>query len=144
MDGLLYSFVNSHAKQCAQLTYIFHAQMWLISWTNIIDQWSLPLILTALSHRIKMTFAFYRDVRRREVGWKLGILLCTCTLWGFHSVMMFSYLFFWKSRLPIGLYNSCSISPTAGGTFQKCLSKYHDWPDATLCAAIAQNCCMLL
>ena len=29
------------------------------------------------------------------------------------------FLFFWKFLLPIRLHNSCSISPTAGGTYQK-------------------------
>ena len=35
--------------------------------------------------------------------------------------------------LPIGLHSSSSISPTAGETFQKCSSKYHDWGDAPQC-----------
>ena len=56
------------------------------------------------------------------------------TLCGVRSVVMsHQFCFIWKFRLPIGLLSSCSISPTAGGTFQKCFTKYHDWPDATQC-----------
>ena len=35
------------------------------------------------------------------------------------SFVMFSFVFFLKFWLPIGLHNSCSISPTADGTFKK-------------------------
>ena len=57
------------------------------------------------------------------------------TLWGVHSVVMFSFSFFWKFWLPNGLHNSCSISQTAGGTCQKCFTKYHDCVDAPQCKA---------
>ena len=55
------------------------------------------------------------------------------TPWVIHSVMMFCSVFFLKSQLPLGLYNYCSISPTAGATCQKCFSKHHDWADAPEC-----------
>ena len=55
---------------------------------------------------------------------------------GVRSVVMFCYVFFLKFRLPIGLHSSCCISPTAGGTFQKSFTKYHDWPDATQCTFV--------
>ena len=42
-------------------------------------------------------------------------------------------VFLWKFRLLIELHSICCISPTASETFQKCLTKYHDWPDATHC-----------
>ena len=45
-------------------------------------------------------------------------------------LVMLLFLKFW---LPIGLHSSCHISPTDSGTFQKCFTKYHDWPDATQC-----------
>ena len=44
------------------------------------------------------------------------------TLWGVRSVVMFCSGFFRKFRSPIGLYSSCTISPTACGT-QKCSTK---------------------
>ena len=34
------------------------------------------------------------------------------TLWGICSVVVFCLVFFGQFRLPIGLHNSCSISPT--------------------------------
>ena len=55
-----------------------------------------------------------------------------CTVWGVLSFAMF-FLFFWKFQLPIGLHNSCSISPTAGGTCKKYLTKHHEWGDAPEC-----------
>ena len=48
------------------------------------------------------------------------------TLCGVRSIVMFCFVFILKFRLPIWLHSSCSISPTAGGTFQKCSTKYHD------------------
>ena len=36
------------------------------------------------------------------------------------------FVSFWKFRLPIGLHNSCSISPSAGISCQKCFTKHHD------------------
>ena len=36
-------------------------------------------------------------------------------------------------ELPIGQHSSCSISPPAGGTYQKCSTKYHDWVDDAHC-----------
>ena len=58
--------------------------------------------------------------------------ISSCTMWGVrdHSVAMFSFVFFRMFRIPIGLHNSCSISPTAGETCQKCSTKYHDWVNA--------------
>ena len=56
-----------------------------------------------------------------------------CTLWGVRSVVMFFFLFFQKSWLPIGLHNTYSISPTAIVTCQKCITKHHDWVDAPQC-----------
>ena len=46
---------------------------------------------------------------------------------------MFGFVFFWKFRFKIGLHSSCSISPTAGGTCQKCFTKHHDSVDAPQC-----------
>ena len=53
------------------------------------------------------------------------------TLWGVRSVTIFCFVFSRKFLIPIGLHNSCIItiiSPTAaaGGTCQKCFTKYHD------------------
>ena len=39
------------------------------------------------------------------------------TVWRPPSVPMFCQVFFWKFWLPIGLHSSCSISPTASGTY---------------------------
>ena len=41
------------------------------------------------------------------------------TVWGVPSFEMFCFVFFQKFRLPIGLHNSCSITPMAGGTCKK-------------------------
>ena len=49
-----------------------------------------------------------------------------CTLCGVPSVVMFGFVFFQTFRLPIGLHSICSISPMAGGTCQKYLTRYHD------------------
>ena len=64
---------------------------------------------------------------------------CVCTLWGVRSVVIFCFLFFWKFHLPIGLHNSCSIRPTAGGTCQKCSKKFHNWVDAPQCMVITDK-----
>ena len=48
------------------------------------------------------------------------------TLWGVRSVGMFSFVFFVKFQLPIGLHNSCTISPITGGTCSNCLTKRYD------------------
>ena len=45
---------------------------------------------------------------------------------GVLSFVMFCFAFFQKVRLPIGLHSSCSISPAAGGTCQKCSTKHHE------------------
>ena len=47
------------------------------------------------------------------------------TLWGVRSVMMFSFLFFWKFWSPTVLHNSGSISPMTGRTCKKCYTKHH-------------------
>ena len=56
----------------------------------------------------------------------LLVISVHCTvLRGVRSVVMFCYVFFLTFRLPIGLHSSCCMSPTASGSFQKCLTKYH-------------------
>ena len=49
------------------------------------------------------------------------------------SILMLCFVFFQKFWLSIRLHCSCSISPTAGGTFWKYFTKHHDWGDKTLC-----------
>ena len=55
----------------------------------------------------------------------LGKFREEATLWGVRSVMMLCVLFFLKFQLPIGQHSSCCISPTAGGTFKKSLTKFY-------------------
>ena len=67
-------------------------------------------------------------------GWSLDrVGIKGYTLRGVYSVAMFCFVFFPKLRLPIGLHSSCSISPTANETCQKCSTKYHDRVDAPQC-----------
>ena len=54
-------------------------------------------------------------------GWKWEV----STLCGIISVVMFSFLFFLKFRLPIGLHSSRCISQTASGKFQIYITKNH-------------------
>ena len=55
---------------------------------------------------------------------------------GAPSVAMFCFCFLSDIMLPIGLHSSLSISPTASGTCQKCLRKYHYWGVATHCTSL--------
>ena len=55
------------------------------------------------------------------------------TLWCIRSVVMFCLVFFRKFWLPNSQHSSCNNSPTAGGTCQKCSTKYHDRVDAPQC-----------
>ena len=55
----------------------------------------------------------------------------SCHLHLVASARSWYFVFFLKFRLPFGLHSSSCISPTANGTFQKCFTKYYDWPDAT-------------
>ena len=48
------------------------------------------------------------------------------TLCGVQSFALFCFVFFQKVRLPNGRHSSCSISPTVGGTCQKCSIKSPD------------------
>ena len=43
---------------------------------------------------------------------------------------------FLKLLSPMGLHSSWCTSPTASGTFQKCLTKYHDRSEATECTLL--------
>ena len=45
-----------------------------------------------------------------------------------HSSMSLKYT--------LGLHNSCDISPTAGGTCQKCFTKHQVWKDAPECSGL--------
>ena len=56
------------------------------------------------------------------------------TMCGVRSVVMFCFVFFLKFWSPIGLHSSCCIRPMTSGTYQKCFTKYHDWPDAIQCS----------
>ena len=58
------------------------------------------------------------------------------TLCGVPSVTMCCFVSFQNFGLPIRLHSSCSISPTAGGTCQICLTKHRDRGDKTQCMYI--------
>ena len=51
---------------------------------------------------------------------------------------MFRFVFFRKFWLLIGMRSSCSICPTAGGTCQKCSTKYYDRVDAPKCTIMGR------
>ena len=62
--------------------------------------------------------------------------LPVCTLCLVPSVTMFCFVICQKFQLPVGLRSSCSISPTAGGTCQKCFTKHRYWGDETQCMCV--------